>query len=88
MVLKKVPERRCVICYESKPKKDLIRIVKPKDEGVSVDLTGKKAGRGAYICNSLECLEKAEKSNRFAKVFETEVDKKIYLELRDLIGSK
>ncbi len=85
--MKKVPERRCVVCYESKPKKDLIRIVKPKEEKVSVDLTGKKSGRGAYICNSLECLEKAIKTNKLSKTFDTVVDKKIYEELRDVIVS-
>lgn len=82
-----MPERRCVVCYESKPKKDLIRIVKPKEEKVSVDLTGKKSGRGAYICNSLECLEKAIKTNKLSKTFDTVVDKKIYEELRDVIVS-
>ena len=85
--MKKIPERRCVICYEAKPKKDLIRIVKPKEENISVDLTGKKSGRGAYICNSLDCLEKAIKTNKLSKVFDIKVEKEIYEELRDIIGN-
>ena len=51
--------RRCLGCFESKPKKELIRIVKNKDGEISLDKTGKKQGRGAYICNNIECLEKA-----------------------------
>lgn len=84
--MKKIPERRCIVCYESKPKKDLIRIVKPKEENVCVDLTGKKAGRGAYICNSLECLEKAIKTDKLSKTFDSKVDNEIYEELRIIIG--
>lgn len=56
---KKVPMRLCTGCNEMKPKKELIRVVKSEEETVSIDVTGKKNGRGAYICNSLECLEKA-----------------------------
>ncbi len=84
--MKKIPERRCIVCYESKPKKDLIRIVKPKEENVCVDLTGKKAGRGAYICNSLECLEKAIKTDKLSKTFDSKVDNEIYEELRIIIS--
>lgn len=86
--MKKIPERRCIVCFEAKPKKDLIRIVKPKDGAISVDLTGKKSGRGAYICNSIECLEKAIKTKKLTKVFETDIDKEIYEELRDFIVNK
>ena len=56
---KKIPMRMCNGCMEMKPKKELIRIVKNAEGEVSVDLTGKKSGRGAYICKSVECLEKA-----------------------------
>ena len=84
--MKKIPERRCIVCYESKPKKALIRIVKPKEENVCVDLTGKKAGRGAYICNSLECLEKAIKTDKLSKTFDSKVDNEIYEELRIIIS--
>ena len=59
---KKIPERQCVGCKERKPKKELIRVVKlPDSEQVEIDLTGKKSGRGAYICPKVECLKKARK---------------------------
>lgn len=83
--LKKVPERTCIGCKETKPKKELLRIVKDKENIISIDLTGKKNGRGAYICNSVECLEKAIKTNRLAKAFEQNIDKEIYEDLRDVI---
>lgn len=83
--LKKVPERTCIGCGESKPKKELLRIVKDKENVISIDLTGKKNGRGAYICNNVECLEKAIKSNRLSKSFEQSIDKEIYEKLRDVI---
>lgn len=83
--MKKVPERTCIGCNETKPKKDLLRIVKDKDNKISVDLTGKMNGRGAYICNNVECLEKAIKSNRLSRTFEQDIDKEIYEELRDVI---
>ena len=56
--LKKIPERRCIACNTQKPKCELLRIVKNKDNEISIDLTGKKPGRGAYICKSTECLDK------------------------------
>ena len=61
-VNKKVPERKCIGCSEKKAKKDLIRIVRlPDEKGVEIDRTGKKSGRGAYICPSASCLKKARK---------------------------
>lgn len=61
-VNKKVPERKCIGCSEKKAKKDLIRIVRlPDEKGVEIDRTGKKSGRGAYICPSAACLKKARK---------------------------
>ena len=83
--LKKIPERTCIGCNEAKPKKELLRIVKDKENKISIDLSGKMNGRGAYICNNIECLEKAIKSNRLSRVFEQNIDKEIYEELRDVI---
>ncbi len=85
--MKKVPERKCIGCGESKPKKNLLRIVKDKEGVISIDLTGKRNGRGAYICSNEQCLDKAVKSNRLAKSFEIEIDKKIYEDLRDVIAN-
>lgn len=60
--IKKIPERQCVGCKEKKSKKELIRIVKiPNSSSVEIDLTGKKSGRGAYICPKVDCLKKARK---------------------------
>ena len=56
---RKVPMRLCTGCTEMKPQKELIRVIKSEEDRVSIDVTGKKNGRGAYICKSLECLEKA-----------------------------
>lgn len=56
---KKIPMRQCVGCREMKPKRELIRVIRALDNELLIDLTGKKNGRGAYICPSLECLEKA-----------------------------
>lgn len=83
--MKKVPERKCIGCQEVKPKKELVRIVKNKENEIFVDLTGKANGRGAYICPSVECLEKAVKSNRLSKSFEQEIDNEIYEKLREVI---
>ncbi len=80
---RKIPQRMCTGCMEMKPKKELIRIVKSKDGEVSVDMTGKKPGRGAYICKSVECLEKAVKQKRLEKNLEIKVDDELYNKLRN-----
>lgn len=78
---KKVPMRQCVGCRESKEKKQLIRIVKEKDLIISIDRTGKKNGRGAYLCDDLECLKKARKNRGLNRAFRMEIDDVIYEEL-------
>lgn len=85
MKQKKVPQRMCTGCMEMKPKKELIRVVKDTDEDISVDLTGKKNGRGAYVCRNIECLEKAFKAKRLQKNLEAQIDEEIYVRLRDEI---
>ena len=59
---KKVPLRKCVGCGEMKPKKEMVRVIKDSENNISVDLTGKKNGRGAYICKSIDCFHQAEKN--------------------------
>lgn len=81
MKMKKIPLRKCLGCSESKPKRELIRIVKNKDGDIFVDLTGKANGRGAYICNNPNCLEKAIKTNRISKALETDIPSQVYDEL-------
>jgi len=61
-----------------KPKKELIRIVRDKEGNTSVDFTGKKAGRGAYICKNADCFEKAKKGKRLEKAFEARIDDAVY----------
>lgn len=85
MKTKKIPLRRCIACNQMKPKKELIRVVKNNENQVSVDLTGKANGRGAYICPNLECFEEAYKSKRFARNLETEITEEIYMRLREPI---
>lgn len=80
--MKKIPLRRCLGCFESKPKNELMRIVKSKDGEISFDKTGKKQGRGAYICYNEECLEKVIKSKKLDKEFETVISNEIYENLR------
>lgn len=85
MKTKKVPQRMCTGCMEMKPKKELIRIVKGQEGDISVDLTGKKNGRGAYVCRSIDCLEKAFKNKRLQKGLETQISDEIYKQLKDEI---
>jgi len=80
---KKIPNRMCLGCREMKPKKELLRIVKSQDGVISVDTTGKKPGRGAYICFDLECLDKTQKSRRLEKEFETKVPPELFESLRE-----
>ena len=86
MKVKKIPLRMCTGCMEMKPKKELIRIVKSPEGEVSVDLTGKKSGRGAYICKNIECLEKAFKTKRLSRNLDAAIDEEIYNRLRKEIN--
>ncbi|MBR3002962.1 MAG: YlxR family protein [Clostridia bacterium] len=86
--MKQMPQRTCVGCMQKKDKKDLIRIVKNKQNEISVDKTGKKEGRGIYICDNQKCLEKAIKSKRIEKSFETAISEEIYNDLRGVILGK
>ncbi len=86
--MKKQPQRTCMGCNQKKDKKDLIRIVKNKDNEISVDRTGKKEGRGAYICDDVNCLEKVIKSKRLERVLEMPISKEIYESLRGVIIDK
>ena len=85
---KKKPARRCMGCNESKDKNELIRIVKSKEGIIEIDLTGKKNGRGAYICKNEDCLNKVIKSKRIEKVFEQAIDQNVYEDLRGVIIGK
>ncbi|MEW9121889.1 MAG: YlxR family protein [Thermotaleaceae bacterium] len=83
MKVKKIPQRQCIGCMEGKPKKELIRIVKNKEGEIKIDLTGKAAGRGAYICNNIECLQKSHKKKSLNKAFQQEIESEIYERLQE-----
>ena len=78
MKTKKIPMRMCLGCSEMKPKRELVRVVKSKEGDISLDLTGRKSGRGAYICRDIECLKKARKARRFEKSFACRIDDQVY----------
>ncbi len=78
MQVKKQPMRKCTGCNEMKEKRELVRIVRDPEGAISVDLTGKKSGRGAYICKDERCLMKAQKAKRLERAFECEVPEDIY----------
>ena len=78
MKTKKIPMRMCLGCNEMKNKREMIRVVKSPEGEVSLDFTGKKSGRGAYICKSRECFEKARKARRFEKSLSCKIDDSVY----------
>ncbi len=82
---KKIPERKCMGCMSSFPKIELVRIVKTKEGDISLDTTGKKSGRGAYICKSTECLKKAVKAHRLEKSLECDIPEEVYASLEEAI---
>lgn len=88
MVNKKKPLRTCMACNLQKEKKELLRIVKSKDGVIEADLTGKKNGRGAYICKNEECLNKIIKSKRLEKIFEKQISQDLYENIRGVIIGK
>ena len=75
---RKIPERSCVGCGNSFPKSVLIRVVRPKDGDVCLDMTGKISGRGAYICNNIECLKKARKAKRLERNLDVSISDDVY----------
>ena len=83
---RKIPQRKCIVTNELKPKKEMIRIVRNKEGEVFIDPTGKQNGRGAYISIDKEVLEEAEKNNVLEKVFKVKIDPSLYAELKEIIG--
>ncbi len=76
--VKKIPMRQCLGCNEHKPKGELLRVVRSPEGEVSLDFTGKKSGRGAYICKSLACLKKVRKSRRLEHNLECPISPEVY----------
>lgn len=95
--MKKVPMRKCTGCMEMKPKFELIRVVKAPDVKnesgevvksgeITLDLTGKKSGRGAYVCKNAECLEKAFKAHRFERSLSCQIPQEVYEQLKSQLA--
>ncbi len=86
MKVKKIPMRMCLGCQEMKPKRELVRVVRSPEGEIVLDPSGKRNGRGAYICRNIECLEKAVKAKRFDKAFAHPVPGGILESLRGQLG--
>ena len=86
MAERKIPLRKCLGCCEMKDKRTLVRIVRSKEGVISVDLTGKMPGRGAYICRDESCLNMAVKAKRLERAFSTKIEPEIYDRLRIELG--
>ena len=83
--MKKIVQRMCIGCNQKKDKRDLIRIVITKEDEIVLDKTGKTQGRGAYICNNIECLDMAIKTKKLERTFETNISEEIYSKLREML---
>jgi hypothetical protein len=83
MKTKKVPLRMCVGCGEMFDKRTLVRVVKSPSGDVSLDLTGKMAGRGAYVCKNLDCLKKARKKKAFERAFSLQISEDVYNKMEE-----
>ncbi|WP_054956114.1 RNase P modulator RnpM [Paenibacillus dakarensis] len=81
MKQRKIPLRKCVACQEMKSKKQLIRVVKTPEDTVLIDLTGKKSGRGAYLCGKLSCFKLAQKNKALDRALKHHVQSEIYEQL-------
>ncbi|MBE6535731.1 MAG: YlxR family protein [Ruminococcaceae bacterium] len=76
--MRKIPERQCLGCNEHKPKKELLRVVRTPEGEITLDFTGKKSGRGAYICRDVSCLKKARRSGRIDRNLGVSVPSEVY----------
>ena len=82
---RKIPMRMCVGFREMKPKAELMRVVKPQDGDCAIDRTGKAPGRGAYVCESAECLKKAQKTKALERALEAKIDDAVFEQLASQI---
>ena len=88
MVEKKKPLRRCIACNNQKEKQELLRIIRNPQKELEIDLSGKKNGRGAYICKNEECLNLVKKTKRLERALEVNVKEEFYEEIRGVISGK
>ncbi|MCR5523722.1 MAG: YlxR family protein [Clostridia bacterium] len=82
-----VPMRKCTGCNEMKPKKELVRVVRSPQGEVSLDLTGKKPGRGAYVCRDAACFAKARKARRFERAFSCDIPDEVYESMEEELNN-
>ena len=85
-VKKKIPMRKCVGCGEMKPKKELMRILRTEDDDFCIDTTGKKNGRGAYLCHNVECFQKAVRNKGLERSFKQSIPQEVYDRLEKEMG--
>ena len=83
---RKIPMRMCVGCREMKPKQSLLRVVKPQEGDAHIDRTGKAPGRGAYVCDNIECLKKAEKIHALDRALDTKIEEGVFRALEKQIS--
>ena len=81
--VRKIPVRQCLGCNEHKPKKEMIRVVRTPEGEIVLDLTGKRSGRGAYICKSVSCFKKAAKSKRLDASLECKIPEAVYTRIEE-----
>ncbi len=87
MKTRKIPQRKCMGCQEVKDKRELIRVVRTPEGEIVIDKTGRKSGRGAYICPNSQCLETAIKRKALERALETEIGPDVYEALRGALNS-
>ena len=85
--VRKIPERQCMGCNEKKPKRELLRIVRTPEGTVELDFTGRKNGRGTYICQDVNCLKKVRKSKRLERTLEVEIPDAVYAALEEELSN-
>ena len=83
---KKLPVRMCAGCAEHKPKRELVRVVRTPEGAIVLDLTGKKSGRGAYVCPNLDCLKKARRARRLERALDCPIPEEVYERLEAEMG--
>lgn len=86
MQQKKLPVRMCAGCSQHLPKRELVRVVRSKEGVLSVDLTGKMSGRGAYLCHNVDCLKKAQKARRLERALDCQIPEEVYRRLEEEIS--
>lgn len=87
MTKRKIPARQCVGCGEMKEKREMLRVIKTPEDAIVLDITGKKNGRGAYLCHSVECFQKAMKSKALERSLKIAIPAEVYDELEKELSS-